>query len=62
MPASLEGSFQDMLEFLKLAPEYIDDVTATAIDGLEGVDIDACESIAQNLGVQFKRRHLDVVG
>ena len=58
----LKGSFQAMLDFLKAAPEYIDDVTATAIDGLEGVDVVACEQIASDYGVKFRRRMLDIVG
>lgn len=61
LPA-LPGSFTAMLEFLRLAPRYIGDVTATAIDGLEGVDIEACEALAKNCGVRFRRRELDVVG
>ena len=59
---ALDGSFNAMLEFLRLAPDYIEDVTATAIDGLEGVDIDACKALAQARGVAFRRRRLDVVG
>lgn len=59
---ALKGSFESMLEFLRLAPEYISDTTATAIDGLEGVDIDACELKAKQLGVKFRRRVLDIVG
>jgi hypothetical protein len=51
-----------MLAFLEQAPKYIPEVTATAIDGLEGVDIAACERIARKLGVQFRRRELDKVG
>jgi TatD family-associated radical SAM protein len=58
----LEGSYDAMLEFLKLAPKYIKTVVASAIDGLEGVDIDKCREIAQSLGVEFKTRHLDIVG
>jgi len=58
----LEGSYSAMLEFLSLAPQYIDDVTATAIDGLDGVDIKACERIAFEKGVKFRRRELDIVG
>lgn len=61
LPA-LPGSFAAMLEFLSLAPLYIDDVTATAIDGLEGVDIPACEALARERGVRFRHRKLDVVG
>ena len=56
------GSYQAMLEFLQQAPEYISDVTASAIDGLEGVDIQRCADIARELGVKFRRRVLDVVG
>jgi len=61
LPA-LNGSYAAMLEFLSLAPRYIEDVTATAIDGLEGVDIEACEALAEKCGVRFRRRELDVVG
>lgn len=58
----LPGSYPAMLQFLKQAPRYIPEVTATAIDGLAGVDIAACEKIAQDLGVKFRRRILDQVG
>lgn len=58
----LKGSYQAMLDFLELAPRYIKQVTATAIDGLEGVDIEACEQLAKKIGVNFRRRELDVVG
>ncbi len=59
---ALKGSFDSMLDFLRLAPEYISDTTATAIDGLEGVDINACEAKAKQLSVKFRRRVLDIVG
>ncbi|MEJ2619854.1 MAG: TatD family nuclease-associated radical SAM protein [Candidatus Thiodiazotropha sp.] len=59
---NLPGSYQAMLAFLSRATEYIPDVTATAIDGLEGVDIEACEGIARQLKVKFRRRELHVVG
>lgn len=59
---AVKGSFESMLEFLRLAPEYIPDTTATAIDGLEGVDIAACEAKAKELGVKFRGRVLDIVG
>ena len=58
----LQGSFEAMLEFLCLAGKQIPQVTATAIDGLEGVDVVACERLAQECGVAFKARKLDVVG
>ena len=59
---AVKGSYDSMLDFLRLAPQYIPDTTATAIDGLEGVDIDACEKQAKKLGVKFRRRVLDIVG
>ncbi|UCE77939.1 MAG: radical SAM protein [Gammaproteobacteria bacterium] len=59
---ALRGSYQAMLSFLEQAPRYVNEVTATAIDGLEGVDIDACQRLAMERGVQFRRRVLDVVG
>lgn len=59
---AVSGSYAAMLDFLRQAPNYIPEVTATAIDGLEGVDIAACEQLAHELGVNFRSRHLDVVG
>ncbi|MEE9491924.1 MAG: TatD family nuclease-associated radical SAM protein [Gammaproteobacteria bacterium] len=59
---AMKGSFDAMLSFLKAASDYIPQVTATAINGLEGVDIDACEKLAKACGVEFRRRELDVVG
>jgi TatD family-associated radical SAM protein len=59
---NLPGSYEAVLEFLREAPKHIQDVTATAIDGLEGVDIPACEALAKELGVKFRRRVLNEVG
>ncbi len=56
------GAYQAMLEFANKAKAVIPSVTLTAIDGLEGVDIEACRKIAIELGVQFRGRQLDVVG
>jgi TatD DNase family protein len=58
----LRGAFKAMLDFARLAHERGMAVSLTAIDGLEGVDIAACEKIAESLGVGFRRRVLDVVG
>lgn len=57
-----EGAFQGMLDFARAAKASGIAVTLTAINGLEGVDIAACEEIARQLGVTFRRRELDVVG
>ncbi len=59
---ALKGSYNSMLEFLSLAPQYIADTTATAIEGLQGVDINACEQQAKQLKVKFRKRVLDIVG
>lgn len=56
------GCFQAVQDFARCARECVPEVTLTAIDGLEGVDIAACEAIAERLGVNFRRRLLDEVG
>ena len=58
----LPGSYHSLLEFLKLAPNYIGNVTATAIDGLDGVDIPACADMTQKSNAQSRIRYLDQVG
>lgn len=57
-----DGAFEAMLDFAGRAAKYVPQVTLTAIDGLEGVDIGACERLASEIGVGFRRRVLDVVG
>jgi len=59
---ALPNAYPAMLDFLALASERIADVTATAIDGLEGVDIEACRELAMARRVKFRARRLDVVG
>ena len=56
------GSFQAVLDFVASARLFVPDITITAIRGLDGVDIAACERIAANLGVKFRERTLDQVG
>ena len=58
----LPGAYEAVLDFVKHARDFVPEITLTAIDGLPGVDIAACEKIAQRLGVNFRRRVLDVVG
>ncbi len=58
----LPGTYSSMLEFIKSAKQAGADVTVTALDGLPGVDIAACEAIAKALGVKFRRRVLDDLG
>ncbi|MCG9730089.1 TatD family nuclease-associated radical SAM protein [Shewanella sp. Isolate13] len=58
----LAGAYPALLEFIKLAPQYIEDVQISAINGLEGVDIQACREIVEATGATFKQRELDIVG
>lgn len=58
----IPGAFRAVLDFATRAREFVPDVTLTAIDGLPGVDIAACQAIADRLGVRFRRRELDKVG
>lgn len=51
-----------LLDFAARVREFVPAVTLTAIDGLDGVDIDACRAIAERLGVGFRRRGLGKVG
>ena len=53
------GTYAAVIDFIKSAKKAGGDVTVTAIDGLPGVDIAACEAIANGLGVKFRRRVLD---
>ncbi len=57
-----EHSFEAMLNFTGRAKEQGFEVSLTAVDGLEGVDIKACEKIAKDQGVEFRGRVLDEVG
>lgn len=59
---ALAGYYQAMLDFLELAPRYVGEVTVTAIDGLEGGDIEAGRVLAEQRGVAFRRRLLNQVG
>ena len=58
----LPGAYNGVLDFVRCAREFVPEITLTAIDGLPGVDIAACREIADDLGVGFRRRALDVVG
>ena len=58
----VSGAYTAVLDFARHAREFVPSVTLTAIDGLEGVNIAACRSIAEDLGVAFRRRELGKVG
>tara|TARA_B100000745_G_scaffold26448_1_gene17244 strand:+ start:8066 stop:8659 length:594 start_codon:yes stop_codon:yes gene_type:complete len=52
----------ELISFIADAPQYIDDVTITAINGLEDADMEKCRNIAERFNVKFRQRELDVVG
>ena len=58
----MPDAYQAVLTFVRFARKYVPDITLTAIDGLAGVDIDACAHVAEELEVKFRRRVLGVVG
>lgn len=53
--------FQAVKDFLRQAPEFIPEVIASAVT-YPGVDIAACEQLAEELGVQFRAREYQEVG
>jgi len=56
------GAYYEMRDFITCAIDSIKEVTLTAIDGLQGIDISACENIAKGYGIKFKRRVYNIVG
>ena len=57
-----DGAFAAMLDFATRAKAHVATINLTAIDGLEGVDIAACEQLCKARGLNFRRRVLDLVG
>lgn len=55
------AGFEAVQEFLRLAPTHIPSVTATAV-ALPGLDLEACRSLARQLGVEFRARDYNEVG
>lgn len=53
------GTYASVLAFIRSAKASGADVTVTAVDGLPDVDMAACEAIAAEMGVKFRRRVLD---
>ena len=59
---TLPGSYPAMLDFLQRVQAHVPSVTATVVEGLEGVDVAACQRIAEGLGVKFRKRFLNKLG
>ncbi len=58
---SFKNAFREILSFIKEAGKYIPEVKITVVT-LEGVDVEKCRKIAEDLGVGFRVRKLDIVG
>jgi TatD family-associated radical SAM protein len=58
----LSGAYDAVLNFIQLAPQYIESVSVSAINGLANVDIQKCRCIAVDAGCLFNERQLDIVG
>ena len=56
-----EAGYAAILDFLREAKQHIPEVTASAVT-LPGLDIDACRSVAEGLGVEFRERIYNEVG
>lgn len=58
----LKSAYLAAHQFTRRAVEYFSEVRVTAIEGLEGVDIEQCRTIAERYGATFVPRYLDKVG
>lgn len=56
-----EQGYQAILDFLLEAKQHIPSVTATAVT-LPGLDIAACRTVAEKIGVEFRERTYNEVG
>jgi TatD DNase family protein len=55
------NAFQEVISFIRKARTYVPEVSITVVTH-KGVDIEKCRKIANDLGVQFRVRNLDLVG
>lgn len=58
---AIKGAYEAVLDFIREAKKHVPTVVATVVE-LDGVDIEACKKIADEFGVGFRVRKLDVVG
>ncbi len=58
---AIRGAFGEVLNFIRESTAYIPDVQVTVVE-MEGVDVDKCRQLADELGVKLRVRKLDVVG
>jgi TatD DNase family protein len=58
---SFKNAFPEVISFIKEAKLHIPRIQATVVD-MEGVDIEKCRKIADELGIPLRVRKLDTVG
>ena len=58
---AFQNAFEEIINFIKEAKKFIPEVRITVVT-LEGVDVEKCRKIAEDLGVEFRVREFDVVG
>ena len=58
---SFDNAFQEVINFIREAKFYIPDVQTTVV-AADGVDIDKCRALSDELGVKLRVRRLDSVG
>ncbi|AOE49833.1 TatD family nuclease-associated radical SAM protein [Kangiella sediminilitoris] len=58
----LKSAYYGVHQFIRRAVNYFNEVRVTAIEGLDGVDINECKEIAEDYGAIFVPRYLDKVG
>jgi TatD family-associated radical SAM protein len=56
--SGVDNAFNQMLNFACGASEFVPDTTLLVIDGLPGVDIDACRRLADSMSVKFKTQSI----
>ena len=58
---SYKNAFPEVLKFIREAPKYVPEVNVTVVTA-EGVDVEKCRKLAEDMGVGFRIRELDAVG
>jgi TatD DNase family protein len=58
---TFKNAYREILSFIKEAKQFIPHVQLTVVE-LEGVDVEKCRKVAEDLGVGFRIRKLDIVG
>ncbi len=56
-----KDAFRETISFIREAKRFIPDVQATVVE-MNGVDLEKCRKITDDLGVKLRVRRLDVVG